>query len=206
VKQRKLTKRGSKRREQVLREAARLFAEQSYHGTTVGDVCDALGVGKGVFYWYFESKEALFSELLETSLYRLRRAQHAAIDRVSDPVGRIEQGIRASIEFFRGDPEVLALIRIAGRYEEFQALVAKGQGIVVSDTATHIKEGIAAGSIRDGDPELMGHGILGAIFHFVETYLENDSDGLRARPELADEAVNFCLRGLLWRPADRRVN
>lgn len=179
----------------MLEAAGRLFSEQSYHGTTVGDVCDALGVGKGVFYWYFESKEALFSELLESSLYRLRKAQNVAIERVGDPVTRLEQGIRASIEFFRANPEVLSLIRIAGRYEEFQALVQKGQQIVVADTATHVKEGMAAGSIRHGDPELMAHGILGAIFHFVEIYLENGAAG--DRPELADEAVAFCLRGLL---------
>jgi AcrR family transcriptional regulator len=195
VNERKLTKRGTKRREQVLEAAGRLFSEQSYHGTTVGDVCDALGVGKGVFYWYFESKEALFSELLESSLYRLRKAQNVAIERVGDPVTRLEQGIRASIEFFRANPEVLALIRIAGRYEEFQALVQRGQQIVVADTANHVKEGMAAGSIRHGDPELMAHGILGAIFHFVEIYLENEGSG--DRPELADEAVAFCLRGLL---------
>jgi AcrR family transcriptional regulator len=195
VRDRKLTKRGTRRREQVLEAAARLFAEQSYHGTTVGDVCDALGVGKGVFYWYFESKEALFSELLEGSLYRLRKAQNAAIEKVGDPVTRIEQGIRASIEFFRGNPEVLSLIRIAGRYEEFQGLVQRGQHIVVADTATHIKEGMASGSIRHGDPELMAHGILGAIFHFVETYFDNGDTA--DRPELADEAVRFCLRGLL---------
>lgn len=195
VRDRKLTKRGTRRREQVLEAAARLFAEQSYHGTTVGDVCDALGVGKGVFYWYFESKDALFSELLESSLYRLRKAQNAAIEKVGDPVTRIEQGIRASIEFFRANPEVLSLIRTAGRYEEFQSLVQRGQHIVVADTANHIKDGMASGSIRHGDPELMAHGILGAIFHFVETYFDNGEQA--DRPELADEAVRFCLNGLL---------
>jgi AcrR family transcriptional regulator len=197
VKQRKLTKRGTKRREQVLQAAARLFSEQSYHGTTVGDICDSLGVGKGVFYWYFESKEALFSELLHESLLNLRRAQERAIENVGDPVTRLEQGIRASIGFFRENPEVLSLIRIAGRYEEFQGNVQNGRSIVVADTATHIKEGQASGSIRHGDPELMAHGILGAIFHFVEVYLENDVENSNERPELADEAVTFCLQGLL---------
>lgn len=195
VKERKLTKRGTRRREQVLEVGAQLFAEQSYHGTTVGDVCDALGVGKGVFYWYFESKEALFSELLEGSLLSLRRYQEDAIALAGDPVARIEQGIRASIKFFDDNPEVLSLIRIAGMYEEFQSLVQRGQQIVVADTAGHIKEGMSAGLIRPGDPELMGHGILGAIFHFVEVYMDA-TDG-NDRPQLADEAVAFCLRGLL---------
>lgn len=202
MRDRKLTRRGSKRREQLLEAGLRLFAEQGYHGTTVGDVCDTVGVGKGVFYWYFRSKEALFSELLQSSTLKLRRAQQAAIAEVQDPVARIEQGIRASIEFFRGDPGFLSLIRTAGRYDEFVGLVESGQQIVVSDTATHIKEGIALGEIREGDPELMAHGILGAIFHFVETYFPPalpEKEVALDRPELADEAVAFCLRGLLER-------
>jgi AcrR family transcriptional regulator len=194
--ERKLTKRGSERREQLLDAAVRLFAEQGYHGTTVGDVCDALGVGKGVFYWYFPSKEALFSELLQDSLLSLRRAQQNAIAKVGDPLERIEQGIRASISYFRDDPSVLEVIRIAARYDEFIALVQRGQEIVVADTANHIKEGMAKGEIRHGDPELMAHGILGATFHFVEVYLGSDAGSIE-RPELADEAVAFCLHGLL---------
>jgi AcrR family transcriptional regulator len=198
VNQRRLTKRGSKRREQVLEAAARLFAEQGYHGTTVGDVCDSLGVGKGVFYWYFESKEALFREILRANLYQLRKSQQEAIENERDPVRRIEQGIRASIGFFTSNPGLLPLIRIAARYEEFSADVAHGQETVVADTALHIKEGMARGDIRHGDPDLMAHGILGAIFHFVETYVGNDGS-MPDRPGLADEAVAFCLRGILSR-------
>ena len=194
---RKLTKRGSKRRTQVLEAASRLFAEQGYHGTTVGDICDTLGVGKGVFYWYFESKEALFSELLQESLLQLRRAQQHAIAAVDDPVARIEQGIRASIDFFRQSPGFLELIRIAARYEEFAGFVENGQQIIAADTATHIKDGMAKGEVRHGDPDLMAHGILGATFHFVETYFSATEVSTGHRPQLADEAVAFCLKGLL---------
>ena len=194
--ERKLTKRGTERRVQLLDAAVRLFADEGYHGTTVGDICDALGVGKGVFYWYFPSKDALFSELLQDSLLSLRRAQQIAIAEAEHPLDRIERGIRASIEFFRDDPSILEVIRIAARYEEFAALVERGQQIVVADTANHIKEGMGEGSIRHGDPELMAHGILGAIFHFVEVYLGPDAQSAQ-RPELAEEAVAFCLHGLL---------
>ncbi len=195
--ERKLTKRGSKRRVQLLEASSRLFAEQGYHGTTVGDVCDEIGVGKGVFYWYFPSKEALFSELLQSSLLQLRRAQQAAIADIDDPVARIEAGIKASIEFFRSKPGMLSLIRTAARYDEFAGFVEKGQEIIAADTASHIKEGMSRGSIRQGDPELMAHGILGAIFHFVEVYFGTAGDATADRPQLADEAVTFCLRGLL---------
>ena len=197
MEKKKLTKRGTQRREQILDAAARLFAEEGYHGTTVGDICDDLGVGKGVFYWYFKSKEALFRELLRGTLFKLRRAQQEAIQNVDDPVERIELGIRASIAFYRSEPGYLSLIRTAARYDEFSGYLNQGQQTVVTDTAMHIKEGMAEGSIRHGDPELMAHGILGAIFHFVEVYFGTDSGATVDRPQLADEAVAFCLRGVL---------
>jgi len=194
---RKLTKRGTKRRAQIIGTAFTLFAEQGYHGTTVGDICDALGVGKGVFYWYFESKEALFKELLQSSLFQLRRAQHAAIEGIEDPRVRIECGIRASIDFFRADPGLLSLIRIAARYEEFASFLNRGQQIIASDTAVHLKEGMSRGTIRRGDPQLMAHGILGALFHFVEVYFGTESESHNGRPQLADEAAAFCMQGIL---------
>jgi AcrR family transcriptional regulator len=194
---RKLTKRGSQRREQLLEAALRLFADQGYHGTAVGDICDDLGVGKGVFYWYFKSKEELFKELLRTHLFQLRRAQQTAIKEAQNPVDRIERGIRASIDFYRLDPGYVSLVRTAARYEEFAGVLQEGQETVVSDTAIHIKEGMAAGKIRHGDPELMAHGILGAIYHFVETYFGTESGAVNDRPQLADEAVAFCLTGVL---------
>jgi AcrR family transcriptional regulator len=197
---RKLTQRGKDRRYQLMDHAAELFAERGYHPTSVADIVGGLGVGKGVFYWYFPSKQDLFSELLQESLLQLRRAQQSAIGNVADPVARLEKGIRASIEFFRSNPGFLGLIRIAGRYDEFAGFVEKGQLVVVADTAAHIKEGMAVGSIRDGDPELMAHGILGAIFHFVEVYFgTTDLDASGDRPQLADEAVAFCMGGLLNR-------
>lgn len=197
--EKKLTKRGSKRREQIVEAAFRLFSDQGYHGTTVGDICDELGVGKGVFYWYFESKEALFNELLDVSLFRLRRAQQAAIEGIDDPVERIERGIRASIDFYSKEQGFLAVIRTAARYEEFAGTLAKGQDIVVSDVAVHVKEGMAQGRFRHGDPDLMAHGILGAIYHFVEIALGSDGRAAHDWPQLADEAVAFCLSGLLSR-------
>lgn len=195
--EKKLTKRGSKRREQIVEASFRLFSEQGYHGTTVGDICDELGVGKGVFYWYFKSKESLFMELLRSVLLRLRRSQQQALEGEQDPVGRIEAGIRASIDFFRSEPGYLSVIRTAARYEEFSNFLHQGQEVVVADTATHLKEGMASGTIRHGDPELMAHGILGAIFHFVEVYFDNNGQASTDRPQLADEAVSFCLKGVL---------
>ena len=82
--------------------AARLFAERGYHPTSVADIVATLGVGKGVFYWYFASKEELLTELLKASNHDLRKRQQQAIGEEADPVRRIELGIRASLAWSFG--------------------------------------------------------------------------------------------------------
>ena len=50
----------------VIRNAAFLsFSRHGYHQTTVDNICAAAGVSKGSFYWYYESKQALFLDILE---------------------------------------------------------------------------------------------------------------------------------------------
>src|SRR5205085_6261795 len=58
--ERRLTARGKERRQQLMEFAAARFAEGGYHPTSVAEIVQGLGVGKGVFYWYFDSKEELF--------------------------------------------------------------------------------------------------------------------------------------------------
>src|ERR1700740_1671117 len=50
---------GTGTRDQILEAAARLIHLQGYHCTSLDDVLRESGVGKGNFYYYFESKEQL---------------------------------------------------------------------------------------------------------------------------------------------------
>src|SRR3977135_386868 len=116
---RKLTQRGRDRRVQLLREAARVVSAQGYHPTSVADIVSSLHVGKGVFYWYFPSKEELFVEILRSAAQDLRRRQQAAIGGGPDPVARIELGIRASMAWFHEHRDSFNLFQFAATEERF---------------------------------------------------------------------------------------
>ena len=47
------------RREELVDAAARLFAERGYHGTSMADLAEAMGVQKGSLYSLTESKQEL---------------------------------------------------------------------------------------------------------------------------------------------------
>src|SRR5688572_30715397 len=111
--ERRLTARGKERRQQLMDYAAARFAEGGYHPTSVAEIVQGLGVGKGVFYWYFDSKEQLFLEILKDAQHDLRRAQQHAIEDEPDPLRRIELGIRASMTWFAEHRDLVNLFQFA---------------------------------------------------------------------------------------------
>jgi AcrR family transcriptional regulator len=193
---RKLTQRGRERREQILAESARLFAERGYHPTSVAEIVESLGVGKGVFYWYFESKEDLFLEILASSSQDLRRRQQSAIGDEPDPLCRIELGIRASLQWFRSHRHLFNLTQFAATEERFAAVLRQNDAVAIEDITRHLKEAMAAGSIPDQDPTMLAHALVGATRHLARTYLYHGDEPVAA---VADVAVRFVMGGLTSR-------
>src|SRR5213596_3727365 len=84
----------SARRQELTRAAARLFAQKGYHGTSVGDLAEALGMQKGSLYAHIESKADLLWEVAREGA----AAFHSALDAVPDEgpvVERIRSALRA---------------------------------------------------------------------------------------------------------------
>ena len=77
----------SQRRSDLTREAARLFAEKGYHGTSIGDLADAMGMQKGSVYAHIESKQDLLWEIASGGA----AAFHAALDAVPEDAAAIER-------------------------------------------------------------------------------------------------------------------
>ncbi len=190
---RRLTQRGQERRAQLIATATSLFATKGYHPTSVADIVDDLGVGKGVFYWYFSSKEELFVEILRTSQKELRRRQQKAIEDVVDPVERIAAGMRASVQWSAENRELFQLFEFAQSDERFAGAMRAGRAVLVQDAVNHLRAAIADGRIPDRDPEQLAHAILGVSSLLTAEYVfhrEWDAD------EIADTVVDFCLHGI----------
>ena len=88
------------RRSELRREAARLFAERGYHGTSIGDLAEALGVQKATLYAHIESKQDLLYETMRDGA----DAFHAALDAIPESLPAVEK-IRLAL---RGHLRVVA--------------------------------------------------------------------------------------------------
>jgi TetR/AcrR family transcriptional regulator, cholesterol catabolism regulator len=51
------------RRQAIVDESAKVFAERGYHATSTTELCDANGIGKGALYYYIGSKEQLLAAI-----------------------------------------------------------------------------------------------------------------------------------------------
>src|SRR3954451_7975812 len=107
----------SSRREELMRVAARLFAEQGYQGTSLADLAEELGIQKPSLYHHIASKEDLLWEVAVEGA----RAFHEALDAV--PAGapaaeRIRLALRAHLAVVAGQLDVAPVFVREWRYLE----------------------------------------------------------------------------------------
>ncbi len=107
----------SARRSELTREAARLFAEKGYHGTSIGDLADALGVQKGSLYAHIEGKQ----ELLYETMREGAAAFHAGLDAIPERLpetDKIRLALRAHLALVRDQLDVATVFVQEWRYLE----------------------------------------------------------------------------------------
>lgn len=146
------------KRERVLREAARLFAERGFSATDVSELARRAGVSKGSLYTYFESKEDLYLHVCEDGLTRSRQAVYGGMDPAWDIYAQVEHMFRKGVDFAVSHPEYILLYLTASApgKERFSNQVSRE---VEKYTADYLKDSIrrsqAKGSVRrDLDPRL----------------------------------------------------
>src|SRR3954470_21065600 len=107
----------STRRNDLTRAAARLFAEEGYHGTSVGNLAEALGMQKGSLYAHIESKADLLWEVAREGA----GAFHAALDAVPEDgpvVDRIRAALRGHLRVVAEQLDVATVFTREWRYLE----------------------------------------------------------------------------------------
>jgi AcrR family transcriptional regulator len=98
------------RKEEILTQAALLFAKHGYSETDTQLLAETIGVGKGTVYRYFPSKRELFLAAADRVMRMMRERVDASVESIGDPLGRITTGIRVFLAFFAEHPEFVELL------------------------------------------------------------------------------------------------
>ena len=110
---------------------------------------------------------------------------------------RIELGIRASLAWLAEHRHLFSIFQFAAADERFAPALRQGQDVAVGDVVRHVKEAIVSGRVRDTDPLVLTHAVLGVTNNLARTFIFERGDEAGS---VADEAVAFCLHGLLGQP------
>ena len=92
------------RLDQFLSRAAKVFADQGYHSTTMRDLAAATGMSLAGMYYYVRGKEELLYRVQERCFTRVLAGAEAALAApgagAADPLERLQTFIRHHIAFF----------------------------------------------------------------------------------------------------------
>ena len=167
----------STRREELVATATRLFAERGYHGTSMADLAEALGVQKGSLYSLTESKQALLVVVTREGA----AAFHAALDGVpedAEPLERVRLALRAHLAVVAGQLDVAAVFTREWRFLDEPERTAFRTSRRRYEERWHdlVREAAERGALRsDLDVEAAVLLVLSAA-NWAYTWLREDTD------------------------------
>jgi AcrR family transcriptional regulator len=103
----RVERRKARTNRRLLEVARRLFSEKGIYWAKIEDITELADQGKGTFYKYFDSKEAIISALLKEGLDTLTSKTEQAVQRVPTGPKILSAAIEARVDFFLNCPEYL---------------------------------------------------------------------------------------------------
>jgi AcrR family transcriptional regulator len=74
-----------KKRSEIAQKAIALLAKKGFQATTIQDIADAAGLGKGTIYHYFKTKEEILFVISAELFHEMERSFGVALLRINEP-------------------------------------------------------------------------------------------------------------------------
>jgi AcrR family transcriptional regulator len=181
-------------RDRIRREAAALFREKGFNGTSMAELAGKVGITKSSLYHHYPGKQALLSEIIELTVNRVTPLVQEVAE--SDLPIRERLGKAVALHTVEAihDQDAVACFIEEGRYLAPDFMTAH---LVKRDRYELIfrrmfEEGVASGDFVDQDIGLAVKAILGMSNSVVRWYRP---DGDHTPEEIAAEFAHFAVRG-----------
>ncbi len=183
------------RRDEIIDIAAKLFAANSFHGTGVQELCEAVGLGRGVLYYYVTSKEHLLGLIHDRVMEHVLASAERVLNAEGSPSQRLTMLGRELIDIITTYPDHVWVF-----LHEFRALTGDEAARFRDSRQRYeaaiqriLEEGVAAGEFEVADVKLTALGWLG-LHNYV--YIWFHSDGQFTPEEIAESFGRIFLGGI----------
>ena len=154
-------------RARILDEATRLFAEQGFSATSVRQVAEACDCTKPSLYYYFDSKETLFREVVDLHFQACNTVIESVVGEATLARQAIHDAVAGYIGWAENNPLALRLLqRIEVQSEEGTPEIgcSASREVHLQMISNLVARGIAAGELSAGiDPGDCALVIAGAL-------------------------------------------
>lgn len=141
---------------QIIEAATRLFAQHGIDQTSMDMLAKAVGMSKGVLYWYFESKDAIILALLEQlfnqpllEVQALLQASESTAQRLT----KLTANLAAALEELQNlVPLTQELYALSARNNSVQSFLANYFQRYRASLAALIQQGLERGEFSSIDP------------------------------------------------------
>ena len=196
---RRAQKRRAATREIILVAGERVFGTQGYLATSVADVIAAANVARGTFYLHFDSKEALFQELVDRFVGRVqgvvRRVEPGPGPR---PLMQIQENVERVINllFDQRDLAILVLRESTGLDARVDEKLKALDSFLQTMMEGALRNGVALGLVRRVNETVVAIALIGAIKEVLFQLVVQEDAPTMDRGEVASTLLEFGLRGL----------
>lgn len=164
------TAKGQRTKAALVRAAAVVFERDGFLDARIADIAAEAEVATGTFYTYFDSKEAIFHEVVDELIDELYHQSHVGDMAGPDPVARISAANRLYVEAVARHAGLYAvMVQVASINADFRRRRQDSRLAFVDRAARglrHLQEtGQADGSL---EPELTATMLCGMVENFAE--------------------------------------
>ncbi len=165
------------KREDILKAARTVFAEQGFVGARIVDIASRAGVATGTVYLYFASKEALVAALVGDLLTRLTVELCTVLDQPTS-TAPVTETIRTALIFLLNERDLLRLQRLdLGLKGLAPYRPLPGYRQLWQELATRLADRMAQGQIQRYDPMTLAALLIGTVEWVAEIgLLRGDGD------------------------------
>jgi len=182
-------------RDEAVAAAMHLFWEHGFESTSLAQLRAAMGdISAASFYAAFESKEALFREVVDQYIASYGQVSESFRDTSISPKAAIEQGLRRSarMQTERSHPLgcllVLSAVTCSPEHNHIQEILAKERQKVRSWLNDCIERAVANGQLPDSTDIAM-------LVTLFETFLRGIST--QARDDVPFEVIDAAITQLM---------
>jgi AcrR family transcriptional regulator len=93
----------------ILDAARKVFEVEGLEGASLRAIAAEAGYTPAALYFHFDSKEAIYAEVLQASLANLREAVGRAVECIEEPAERLRAAAMAFFQFYAENPRDLDL-------------------------------------------------------------------------------------------------